>query len=67
MQDQLSTTHPIVGSAIDTADAFSNFDGISYSKGASVLKQLTYFIGEEKFRDGIRYYLKKFYEKNTVL
>ena len=67
MQDQLSTTHPIVGSAVDTADAFANFDGISYSKGASVLKQLTYFIGEEKFRDGIRIYLKKYYEKNTVL
>jgi len=67
MQDQLSTTHPIVGSAVDTADAFASFDGISYSKGASVLKQLTYFIGEEKFRNGIRIYLKKFYEKNTVL
>ena len=67
MQDQLSTTHPIVGSAHDTNDAFSNFDGISYSKGASVLKQLTYFIGEDKFRNGIRIYLKKYYEKNTVL
>jgi aminopeptidase N len=67
MQDQLSTTHPIVGSAEDTADAFSNFDGISYAKGASVLKQLTYYIGEDKFRDGIRLYLKKFYENNTVL
>ena len=67
MQDQLSTTHPIVGSAVDTADAFSNFDGISYSKGASVLKQLMYYIGEDKFRNGIRSYLKKYYEKNTVV
>ena len=67
MQDQLSTTHPIVGSAEDTIDAFSNFDCISYAKGASVLKQLTYYIGEDKFRDGIRLYLKKFYENNTVL
>ncbi|MAJ45158.1 MAG: aminopeptidase N [Candidatus Marinimicrobia bacterium] len=67
MQDQLSTTHPIVGSAEDTNDAFSNFDGISYAKGASVLKQMMLYIGEDKFRDGIRTYLKKFYEKNTVL
>ena len=67
MEDQLSTTHPIVGSAEDTADAFANFDGISYSKGAAVLKQLTYFIGEENFRKGIQNYLKKFYGENTVL
>lgn len=67
MQDQLSTTHPIVASAEDTAEAFSNFDGISYAKGASVLKQMMFYIGENKFRQGIRIYLKKFYEKNTVL
>jgi len=67
MQDQLSTTHPIVGSAEDTNDAFSNFDGISYAKGASVLKQMMFYIGEDNFRNGIRTYLKKFYEQNTVL
>jgi len=67
MQDQLSTTHPIVGSADDTNDAFSNFDGISYAKGASVLKQMMFYIGDDNFKNGIRSYLKKFYEKNTVL
>ena len=67
MQDQLSTTHAIVGSAEDTNDAFSNFDGISYAKGASVLKQMMFYIGEDNFRNGIRTYLKKFYEQNTVL
>ena len=67
MQDQLSTTHPIVASANDTTEAFSNFDGISYAKGASVLKQLMFYIGEKNFKTGIRIYLKKFYEKNTVL
>ncbi|OUV03052.1 MAG: aminopeptidase N [Betaproteobacteria bacterium TMED82] len=66
-QDQLSTTHPIVGSAVDTAEAFANFDGISYSKGAAVLKQLSLVIGENKFRDGIRLYLKTHKEKNTDL
>ena len=67
MQDQLSTTHPIVGSAEDTKDAFANFDGISYAKGASVLKQMILYVGEKNFRDGIRAYLKKYYEKNTIL
>ena len=67
MQDQLSTTHPIVGTAEDTAEAFSNFDGISYAKGASVLKQMMFYIGENKFREGIRVYLKKYRKKNTVL
>jgi aminopeptidase N len=67
MQDQLSTTHPIVASAEDTTEAFSNFDGISYAKGASVLKQMMFYIGEDNFRNGIRVYLKKYYEKNTIL
>jgi len=66
-QDQLSTTHPIAASARDTIEAFSNFDGISYSKGASVLRQLQYFIGDEAFRAAIALYFKRFAEKNTTL
>ncbi len=66
-QDQLSTTHPIASSARDTIEAFSNFDGISYSKGASVLRQLQYYIGDEAFRAAIGQYFKKFAEKNTTL
>ncbi|NEX15019.1 MAG: aminopeptidase N [Prosthecochloris sp.] len=66
-QDQYATTHPIAASARDTIEAFSNFDGISYSKGASVLRQLQYFIGDEAFRAAISQYFKKFAEKNTTL
>jgi len=66
-QDQYSTTHPIASSARDTIEAFSNFDGISYSKGASVLRQLQYFIGDEAFRAAIGHYFKRFAEKNTTL
>ncbi len=66
-QDQYSTTHPIASSARDTIEAFSNFDGISYSKGASVLRQLQYFIGDEAFRTAIGHYFKRFAEKNTTL
>ncbi|EPG66615.1 aminopeptidase N [Leptospira wolffii] len=66
-EDQLSTTHPIAGKAENTLEAISNFDGISYSKGASVLRQLMYYVGEEKFRDAMRLYFKRYAEKNTVL
>ncbi|EMJ90530.1 M1 family aminopeptidase [Leptospira alstonii] len=65
-EDQLSTTHPVAGSAENTLDAISNFDGISYSKGASVLRQLMYYIGEETFREAMRKYFQKFANSNTV-
>ena len=57
-EDQLVTSHPISGEVKDTAQAFTTFDGISYGKGASVMKQLAFYIGEDTFRDGIRRYLK---------
>ncbi|MBL6956379.1 MAG: aminopeptidase N [Chlorobium phaeobacteroides] len=66
-QDQYATTHPIAASARDTIEAFSNFDGISYSKGASVLRQLQYFIGDEAFRAAIGQYFRRFAEQNTTL
>jgi aminopeptidase N len=66
-QDQLVTTHPINGDVPDTDSAFSNFDGITYGKGASVLKQLNYFLGPDTFRDGVRYYFKTYAYSNTRL
>lgn len=66
-QDQLITTHPIRADATDTNIAFANFDGISYAKGAAVLKQLMFYIGEESFRKGIQKYFKKFEWSNTEL
>lgn len=65
-EDQLSTTHPIAGTAENTLDAISNFDGISYSKGASVLRQLMYYIGEDSFRNAMRKYFQKFKNSNTI-
>lgn len=65
--DALITTHPIEQKVASTADAFTNFDSITYGKGGSVLKQLPYFIGEENFRNGIRSYLKKYAYQNTTL
>ena len=65
--DQLVTTHPIETEVVDTEQAFANFDGITYGKGASVLKQLAYYIGAEHFRDGVRAYFKAHAFHNTEL
>ncbi len=55
--DQLPTTHPVSMPINTTAEAFANFDRITYSKGASILKQLPFYIGDEAFRAGIANYL----------
>ena len=66
-QDQLPTTHPIAGSADDTEIAFLNFDGITYGKGASVLKQLVKTVGLDGFRDGMRLYFRRHAWGNATL
>ena len=65
--DDSVNTHAIELPVPSTADALTNFDGITYGKGASVLKQLPYYLGEENFRQGVSNYLKKFSYKNTDL
>ena len=59
-QDQLPTTHPIETQVIDTQSTFDNFDGITYGKGAAVLKQLAYFVGKDAFRQGVSAYLHQY-------
>ncbi|PKW28022.1 aminopeptidase N [Phycicoccus duodecadis] len=66
-QDQLSTTHPIVAPIEDLRDVEVNFDGITYAKGASVLKQLVAYVGREPFRDGLRTYFRTHAWGNTTL
>ena len=66
-QDQLVTTHPIELPVPDTDHAFSNFDGITYGKGASVIKQLRYYLGDANFKKGIQSYFKKFAFQTTRL
>ncbi|WP_144791797.1 aminopeptidase N [Kocuria palustris] len=55
-QDQLPTTHPIKAEIADLEDVLVNFDGITYAKGASVLKQLVAWVGQEEFMAGLRTY-----------
>ncbi len=66
-QDQLPSTHPIVAEINDLEDVQVNFDGITYAKGASVLKQLVAWVGQEKFMAGVGAYFKKHAYQNTEL
>ena len=56
VQDQLPSTHPIAADMVDLAAVEVNFDGITYAKGASVLKQLAAYVGYEEFLGGLRSY-----------
>ncbi|MGC4807049.1 aminopeptidase N [Micromonospora sp. DT233] len=58
-QDQLSSTHPVYCEMPDMAAVEVNFDGITYAKGAAVLKQLVAYVGEEPFLTGLRAYFGK--------
>jgi aminopeptidase N len=67
VQDQLPTTHPIVADIPDLEAAKQNFDGITYAKGASVLKQLVAYVGFEAFIAGSRRYFRDHEYGNTTL
>ena len=58
-QDQLPSTHPIAADIVDIAAVEVNFDGITYGKGAAVLKQLVAYVGRENFLAGVRAYFAK--------
>ncbi len=66
-QDQLPTTHPIVADIPDLEAAKLNFDGITYAKGAAVLKQLVAYVGEDAFFAGARRYFSDHAYGNTTL
>ncbi|MFF3907103.1 aminopeptidase N [Streptomyces sp. NPDC001848] len=65
--DQLPSTHPITADIRDLQDAKLNFDGITYAKGASVLKQLVAYAGRDAFLEGARRYFKRNAYGNTRL
>ncbi|MYW19794.1 aminopeptidase N [Streptomyces sp. SID2955] len=66
-QDQLPSTHPIMAEIRDLDDVLVNFDGITYAKGASVLKQLVAYVGEDEFFKGVQGYFKRHAYGNTRL
>jgi aminopeptidase N len=66
-EDQRPTTHRIADAVPSTDETFLNFDGITYGKGAAVLKQLVHTIGEDAFRDGLRAYFRRHRFGNATL
>jgi aminopeptidase N len=66
-QDQLSSTHPIAADIPDVQAVEVNFDGITYAKGASVLKQLAAYVGIEQFLRAMQVYFRQYEYGNTTL
>uniref|UniRef100_A0A8B9NU40 Aminopeptidase n=1 Tax=Apteryx owenii TaxID=8824 RepID=A0A8B9NU40_APTOW len=64
--DALDNSHPIEVSVGHPAEVDEIFDAISYSKGASVIRMLHDYIGDEDFRKGMNLYLTKFQQKNAA-
>jgi aminopeptidase N len=67
MQDQLPSTHPVADEMPDVESVHQNFDGITYAKGASVLRQLVAWVGQDEFLAGLRGYFEKHAWGNTDL
>ncbi|MGO1973382.1 MAG: aminopeptidase N [Propionibacteriaceae bacterium] len=66
-QDQLPSTHPIAADMVDLEAVELNFDGITYAKGASALRQLVAFVGRDEFLAGVRAYFAEHAFANTQL
>jgi aminopeptidase N len=66
-QDQLPSTHPVADEMPDVESVHQNFDGITYAKGASVLRQLVAWVGQDAFLAGCRDYFERHAWSNTTL
>jgi len=66
-QDQLRSTHPISTPCRDTDEVRQNFDGITYHKGAAVLKQLVAWVGAAPFKAGVQEYFRRYRWSNAAL
>jgi aminopeptidase N len=66
-QDQLPSTHPVSADIPDIAAVEVNFDGITYAKGAAVLKQFVAYVGRESFLSGVRAYFARHAWGNATL
>ncbi|NWV24852.1 PSA aminopeptidase, partial [Origma solitaria] len=64
--DALDNSHPIEVSVGHPSEVDEIFDAISYSKGASVIRMLHDYIGDEDFRKGMNLYLTKFQQRNAA-
>jgi aminopeptidase N len=65
--DERPSTHPVASDVHDAEQALLNFDGISYAKGAAILRQLVAWLGDEVFLDGLREHVKAHAYGNATL
>lgn len=65
-QDALVTTHPVIQQRKTVEEASQAFDGITYSKGESVIRMLEAYTGRDQWRDGVRSYMQRYAYANTV-
>src|SRR5207247_3022910 len=66
VMDALANTHPIYAVVRSGAEATENFDAITYEKGAAVVRMIEHYLGPDAFRDGVRGYMRRHREGNTV-
>jgi puromycin-sensitive aminopeptidase len=64
--DALVSAHPIRADVANAEEAGESFDAITYEKGGAVLRMLEGFLGEDRFRDGIRLYMRRYREANAT-
>jgi puromycin-sensitive aminopeptidase len=64
--DALKSSHPIRAEVKNAEEAGESFDAITYEKGGAILRMIEGYLGEEKFREGIRLYMRKHREKNAT-
>ena len=64
--DALKSSHPIRAEIRNAEEAGESFDAITYEKGGAILRMIEGYLGEAKFRDGIRLYMKRHREKNAT-
>ncbi len=64
--DALKSSHPIRAEIRNAEEAGESFDAITYEKGGAILRMIEGYLGEEKFREGIRLYMRKHREGNAT-
>jgi puromycin-sensitive aminopeptidase len=64
--DAMKSSHPIRAEIKNAEEAGEAFDAITYEKGGAILRMIEGYLGEEKFRDGIRLYMRRFRELNAT-
>ncbi|VDL78976.1 unnamed protein product [Nippostrongylus brasiliensis] len=64
-EDSTASSHPLSFKVVSPSDAQAGFSAVTYKKGASVIRMIQKVMGNESFREGLQFYLRKFSYKNA--